>query len=394
MREASAVASLIFLLMSGCSEATTVLDVDSGLLDGQADAALQGLGAVEITRVVTLIRDCRAPRIQVIYVIPGRLELGESTNVEVRAHNLVGQARVTFAIDDGTSDSAEIELTAARRCAAGSIACQELTCVGLDGGAVVEHEGPLAGSARVAVTVEDDDCRDTEYVSVECVEHAQDSSRCGNGVLEPGEQCDGEAGLQDSIVQQCGADCMVLATCGNGIVEGAEACDDGNDVARDGCGSDCTLSPEPYCGDGLLDDGEACDGSAGLLDGDVQVCNADCTIAPICGNGYAEPPEACDDGNDVEGDGCQADCTQTPIPVCGNGLLEGNEACDDGNAVDGDGCDSDCRTEQPRGFCERHPRARRCRSVDRFRDRSSAQPQMADQAPHPIQEGARSDPVM
>lgn len=34
--------------------------------------------------------------------------------------------------------------------------------------------------------------------------------------------------------------------------------------------------------------------------------------------------------------------TATPI-VCGNGLVEPGEQCDDGNALDGDGCDSDCQ---------------------------------------------------
>ncbi len=33
----------------------------------------------------------------------------------------------------------------------------------------------------------------------------------------------------------------------------------------------------------------------------------------------------------------------TPItPCCGNGVKEGNEECDDGNEINGDGCDSDC----------------------------------------------------
>lgn len=34
--------------------------------------------------------------------------------------------------------------------------------------------------------------------------------------------------------------------------------------------------------------------------------------------------------------------TTTPPSECGNGILEGIEECDDGNLVDGDGCDSDC----------------------------------------------------
>ncbi len=34
--------------------------------------------------------------------------------------------------------------------------------------------------------------------------------------------------------------------------------------------------------------------------------------------------------------------TGTPEPECGNGQLEMGEACDDGNGVDGDGCNTDC----------------------------------------------------
>ena len=30
---------------------------------------------------------------------------------------------------------------------------------------------------------------------------------------------------------------------------------------------------------------------------------------------------------------------------CGNGELDAGELCDDGNRIDGDGCDSECRTE-------------------------------------------------
>ena len=34
-----------------------------------------------------------------------------------------------------------------------------------------------------------------------------------------------------------------------------------------------------------------------------------------------------------------------PEPVCGNNILESGEACDDGNLVNGDGCDSNCNIE-------------------------------------------------
>jgi serine-aspartate repeat-containing protein C/D/E len=43
-----------------------------------------------------------------------------------------------------------------------------------------------------------------------------------------------------------------------------------------------------------------------------------------------------DDGEDT------MTVTTNPLPVCGDGVPEGAEECDDGNAVDGDGCDSDC----------------------------------------------------
>ncbi len=64
----------------------------------------------------------------------------------------------------------------------------------------------------------------------------------------------------------------------------------------------------------------------------------------ICGDGRVEGAEQCDDGNQVDGDGCQADCRlpgSNPA-LCGNGALDFGEACDDGNLTGGDGCESDC----------------------------------------------------
>src|SRR5262249_32623770 len=43
----------------------------------------------------------------------------------------------------------------------------------------------------------------------------------------------------------------------------------------------------------------------------------------ICGDGvacrFASPPEECDDGNTVNGDGCEANCTASR---CGNGIVD------------------------------------------------------------------------
>jgi len=135
-------------------------------------------------------------------------------------------------------------------------------------------------------------------------------------------------------------------------------------------------------------------GTAGSGGGDV-----------ICGNGVVEGKESCDDGNDVPGDGCEADCTfscedpvtqvkcdddnpcngsevcsekhvceaGTPLPdgtscgagkvcgagmcideTCGDGIVNGNEECDDANIVNGDGCDSckfSCVSNDPTRDC-------------------------------------------
>ncbi|MBL0692269.1 lamin tail domain-containing protein [Comamonas sp. JC664] len=82
-------------------------------------------------------------------------------------------------------------------------------------------------------------------------------------------------------------------------------------------------------------------------DGDEPGCEGESCNPPqaVCGNGRQEAGEQCDDGNRVNGDGCENDCTLTPTGpggLCGNGRLDGDEVCDDGNTVDGDGCESDC----------------------------------------------------
>ena len=125
-----------------------------------------------------------------------------------------------------------------------------------------------------------------------------------------------------------------IATCGNGVTEPGEQCDDANLVDGDGCDSNCTPTG---CGNGIRSAGEVCDdGNGHSGDG----CSADCTA--LCGNGITEPGEECDDGNLVDGDGCDVNCT---VSGCGNGILTAGEACDDGNSVDGDGCSSACEPE-------------------------------------------------
>ncbi|MBK9266451.1 MAG: DUF4215 domain-containing protein [Polyangiaceae bacterium] len=197
--------------------------------------------------------------------------------------------------------------------------------------------------------------------------------------------------------------------CGNAVVEGDEACDDGNDVSGDGCEADCSYSCDnstPETGNVKCDDGNWCNGPETCSDahvctpgqnaddgtscGNGQICIAGACLADICGDGYVNAIEECDDGNMMDGDGCDScqfscvsddptrncsnvdpcmgttcdDATHTcgnPIgdgdvcalasvcvggacspTVCGDGVQHLGEACDDGNTVDGDGCQADC----------------------------------------------------
>jgi cysteine-rich repeat protein len=106
------------------------------------------------------------------------------------------------------------------------------------------------------------------------------------------------------------------------------------DGLRCGQAGDAQICVVATCGNGHLDREEACD-DGNNLSGDG--CPADCT-AP-CGDTLVDPGEACDDGNAIDGDACNRDCSET---TCGNGIITSGEACDDGNAIEGDGCDSNC----------------------------------------------------
>lgn len=122
--------------------------------------------------------------------------------------------------------------------------------------------------------------------------------------------------------------------CGDGYVLPPEMCDDPALLSTGECKSDCTWN---VCGDQVVHPGvEECD-DGNDVDGDG--CDRGC-VRTRCGNGVVSPDEVCDDGNVVDGDGCDRNCTVT---ACGNGVVSAGESCDDGNDQDGDGCDSNCR---------------------------------------------------
>jgi cysteine-rich repeat protein len=104
------------------------------------------------------------------------------------------------------------------------------------------------------------------------------------------------------------------------------------------------------CSNGVLAQLDSCSANlAGLRDCAPRVVQR-VTAAVIdaaapesrCGDGKVGFGEKCDDGNTLDGDGCDSNCTPTG---CGNGLLSTGEECDDGNIQPGDGCDPSCHSE-------------------------------------------------
>jgi cysteine-rich repeat protein len=203
--------------------------------------------------------------------------------------------------------------------------------------------------------IDDDDCRNDCTIPV-----------CGDGILDDGETCDPPGSPAGGNGNNCDSDCTV---CGDSIVDADEECDDGNAIDDDDCRNDCTI---PVCGDGIVDgqDGETCDPPGSPAGGNGNNCDSDCTV---CGDGVVDAGEECDDGNGLNTDGCRNDCTirvcgdgivdaqngETCDPpgspaggngnicgidctVCGDGVVDAGEECDDGNGADNDDCRNDC----------------------------------------------------
>jgi cysteine-rich repeat protein len=129
---------------------------------------------------------------------------------------------------------------------------------------------------------------------------------CGNGTLDPGEQCDdGNRSNGDGCNALCqveanwlcpspGQACIDATVCGDGILTSNETCDDGNTLGDDGCSADCQgIEPGWIC----PTPGQPCTpilagrdaGSAGTLDAPV----AQSPDAPVAGGsswwtGYIE----------------------------------------------------------------------------------------------------------
>lgn len=159
---------------------------------------------------------------------------------------------------------------------------------------------------------------------------------CGNGSVEDGEACDGDALDNESCVSRgfdggtlaCGEDCTFddsgCHLCGDSMIGGDEACDgpelsgmscadvDGFDGGMLGCQANCQLdvSACTSCGNDTREDGEACDG-------------ADLGAASCMSEGFVAGELGCTDA-------CSLDTTACIPEGCGNGVVEDDEECEPG----------------------------------------------------------------
>jgi cysteine-rich repeat protein len=117
---------------------------------------------------------------------------------------------------------------------------------------------------------------------------------------------------------------LALCACFEDVGGNSEATGDG-----DGDG-------DPSTGDGDGDPSGDGDGDPSTGDGDGDPTgdgDGDCSSA---GCECSDPGQPCDDGLYCSDGGL---CT---APTCGDSQVEPLEQCDDGNTIDGDGCDADC----------------------------------------------------
>ena len=187
---------------------------------------------------------------------------------------------------------------------------------------------------------------------------------CGDDDTSPGGECEGRADGEScgdaSMRRICLGGVCSASTCGDGYVdmEAGEQCEDGNDQAGDGCEpGDCSRSCE---GDADCSDGNPCTGeetcSASTFrcalgapptgvtmctqeSGETGVCRGSDCVPEGCGDGILDAAtEECDDGDDIEGNGCDGDCTFscTVAADCNDGdMCNGEEACSNNACVPG-----------------------------------------------------------
>lgn len=209
----------------------------------------------------------------------------------------------------------------------------------------------------------------------------ESTGSCGNGVVDPGEEC-GEPELPACPAETQCEDCVCVATtCGNNVVDPGEECDNGkhcpnpfyppyglaecnentnacldpNDCmpqSGDGCSATCEL--ENTCGDGIEEYGEECDdGKQCALDADLHPLNRaqcttddDCSALALCVNNACPDETSCSVDED-----CTDTCIQFDDDFCDNECNNDTWVCGDGDIDFGEECREPGTTDCPELPC-------------------------------------------
>jgi hypothetical protein len=149
---------------------------------------------------------------------------------------------------------------------------------------------PGSGNYTLTITVDDHHmpahCTATRSVAVTC-------GACGNGVQDPGEQCDSAAQFMNNTCDPL--TCMTIQTiCGNNLVQPGETCDNAAARANNTCAPNGGVTITTPSGPQMI---------------------AGCQPIPVaCGNGLVQPGETCEPPGTSS---CDATCqTISPCIVC------------------------------------------------------------------------------
>lgn len=232
-----------------------------------------------------------------------------------------GKAGADSSANGGRGGGASGNKEASESSGAGGVAHDSATEPSGGVGGTVKHGGGEAGTSGSAGKVDS-------------------SPRCGNGVKEAGETCDG-ADCPDSCPAAMG--CAVMTLTGSAATCDAEcaATEISETVAGDGCcptGVDASADTDcpAKCGDGIVDSNEKCEVASketpcptscddedpcttDKLSGTAAQCTAVCVNTRI--TRAVAGDMCCPSGANAETD---SDCPTK----CGDGVITGNETCD------------------------------------------------------------------